>query len=188
MATEQVFLEATLTVARSAADVANFCDHVEHNELSDRRWVTDAAAVLRRISFEIAESADENVIARYVARLREVERRNPTWDTSEFDGGAAAEAAVTWRDLQAVQASHDRRYHPDVAGLSKLDQLRHYALHLSKLTGALAAVSRGIEEPSAFYDRRLPDLLLFGLKLSTVMGERLPAVGLTSLPEAVRTV
>jgi hypothetical protein len=76
--------------------------------------------------------------------------------------------------LQLAQVEHDRRYHPDIIGLSKADQLRHNALHLAKLTGAVAAVAAGEGDRADFSARRLPDLLLFGLKLSTVSGESLP--------------
>ena len=79
------------------------------------------------------------------------------------------------------EVEHDRRYHPDVLGLSKSDQLRHYALHLAKLAGAMAQVAAGRGDDADFRARRLPDLLLFGLKLSTVAGERL---GSDALPAA----
>jgi hypothetical protein len=86
-----------------------------------------------------------------------------------FDGHAAALAAETWRDLQLVQIDHDRRYHADVFGLAKAEQLRHYALHLAKIVGAFAEAADYAE----LINRRLPDVLLFAIKLQTVMGKRL---------------
>ena len=71
-----------------------------------------------------------------------------------------------------MQWEHDRNYHPDVLGLSRYEQLRHYAFHLAKLAGAAAAAASGDE--SDFLARRLPDLLLFGLKLATLTNEPLP--------------
>jgi hypothetical protein len=61
-----------------------------------------------------------------------------------------------------------------VLGLSRYEQLRHYALHLAKLAGAAAAAA-AIEGDAErdFLARRLPDLLLFGLKLATLVNEQL---------------
>jgi hypothetical protein len=67
-----------------------------------------------------------------------------------------------------VQWEHDRRYHLDVFGLSRYEQLRHYAFHLAKLAGAAS------ESDDRDFQRRLPDVLLFGLKLATLMSEQLP--------------
>jgi len=74
--------------------------------------------------------------------------------------------------LQRLQWEHDRNYHPDVLGLSRYDQLRHHAFHLAKLAGAAADAASG--EPSDLLRRRLPDLLLFGLKLATLTIDQLP--------------
>ncbi len=71
-----------------------------------------------------------------------------------------------------MQWEHDRHYHPDVLGLSRYEQIRHYAFHLAKLSGAAAEAASGDE--SDFLARRLPDLLLFGLKLATLTNEPLP--------------
>jgi hypothetical protein len=79
---------------------------------------------------------------------------------------------ATWRQLQRAQWEHDRHYHPDVLDLSRFKQLRHYTFHLAKLTGAAAETRSGDE--SDFLARRLPDLLLFGLKLATLTNEQLP--------------
>lgn len=164
----------TLTLARCAADVANFCDHAEHNEATDRDWVLGSARALRGLSCEVAEMLGEDLQARYAARLRAIEQRNPLSAPGAPDGGALAWEAATWRELQLVQVRHDRHYHPDVLGLSKLGQLHHYALHVSKLCGACADLAQGRMDPEDFAARRLPDMLLFGIKLSTVLGQALP--------------
>jgi hypothetical protein len=117
------------------------------------------------------ENLDLRVLS--AARLRAIEARNPLAHPGAFDGGVAAEQALTWRALQLVQAEHDRFYHADVVGLAKLDQLRHYALHLAKLAGAMARAARDSGAAEDFRSRRLADVLLFGIKLSTVSGERL---------------
>lgn len=171
----------TLELARASALVANYCDHVEHNEPADRVWVTEAARTARDIALMIATHEDEELVELYAARLRQIERRNPLWSEGDLDGGELALNASTWRDLQLAQVEHDRRYHPDVIGLTKMDQLRHYALHLAKLVGAAAELAAGTGDRASFRARRLPDLLLFGIKLATVSGERLDE---TPLPTA----
>lgn len=162
-----------LELAAATAAVANYCDHVEHNEAVDRAWVADAAKSFRGIACAIAEFEREDLRHLYAERLRMIEKRNPLSTRDALDGGALVESALTWRDLQLAQAAHDRWYHPDVVGTAKVDQLNHYALHLAKLVGATADVAQGRGDPRDFCSRRLPDMLLFGLKLSTVTGERL---------------
>lgn len=75
-------------------------------------------------------------------------------------------------------------------GLHKSEQLLHYSLHLTKLVAALAREPASSEEHADFIVRRLPDMLLFGIKLSTVMGQKLPETALgpgyaASAPAAV---
>ncbi len=165
--------EDLVDVARAAAAVANYCDHAEHNEFVDAAWVLDAGATVRTVARRIAEREDIDLREAYARRLDGIEGRNVQRVANDFAGGDAARAATTWLDLQAVQAKHDSVFHPDVVGLHKAEQLRHYALHLAKLTGAIAEVSVDASDREDFLARRLPDLLLFGLKLPTVMGHRL---------------
>lgn len=159
-----------LAVAPLAAAVANYCDHVEHNESADPSWVTDAGKKLGTAAFEHATAVGLNLVQLYAARLANIEARTVLADGSGFDGSEAALAASTWRELQLVQGAHDRAYHPDVVGMSRLDQVRHYAFHLAKIVGAFAENPEGDE----LRDRRLPDALLFAIKLRTVMGVQLP--------------
>jgi hypothetical protein len=167
-----------LRIAPSAAAVANFCDHVEHNELADRAWVLDAGAHLRLATTEVCIAYELSFIDLFAERLGAIEARNVLHAPGTFDGHQAALMARTWRDLQIAQVAHDRCYHPDVIGLSKLEQLRHFALHLAKLVGAFALP----DDLADLAHRRLPDAALFGIKLSTVMGVRLADDPLPTLP------
>lgn len=162
-----------LRTAQLSALAANYCDHAEHCEIADQQWILDAAAGLRAVATEVAENEGVNPVAAYARRLGVIERRNVAWSTTSFDGEAACHGATSWRVLQLVQIEHDRTYHPDVIGLSRIEQLRHYAFHVAKLAGALADVVENDAPPANFTTARLPDLLLFGLKLSTVMSQRL---------------
>jgi len=164
------FQTFALAAAPHAAAVANYCDHAEHNEPLDAHWVTEAGAALATLARELASACDADIVDLYAERLRTIEERNVLARRDGFDGRAAALAAATWRDLQLVQADHDRHYHPDVVGMARLDQLRHYAFHLAKIVGAFAAP----ENHDDLVTRRLPDTLLFAIKLRTVMGQRLP--------------
>ena len=159
-----------LRLAPLAASVANYCDHVEHNEPAERVWVTGPAQELRDAAIEFAAGAALSIVELYAERLGEIEARNVASRFGGHDGHQTAINARSWRELQLVQLDHDRYYHPDVAGMAKLDQLRHCALHLAKIVGAFAEP----REQRELLHRRLPDVLLFAIKLATVTGLRLP--------------
>lgn len=167
---DRVFQDFALLLAPLAASVANFCDHVEHNEPADRAWVLDSAEALRAAALDLARSCDVSLLDLYAERLGEIEARNVLAHPGGFDGHRAVLDARTWRDLQLVQVEHDRYYHPDVLGMAKVEQLRHTALHLAKIVGAFAEP----REAGELLQRRLPDVVLFSIKLATVMGCRLP--------------
>jgi hypothetical protein len=164
---------ASLTLAIAAADVANYCDHLEHNERAEIGWVRGAGETLRSLAVDLGANEDVPIRELYAQRLTAIERRNVLSIAVIYDGGAAARNSTTWEELQVVQATHDRYYHADVAGLAKFDQLRHYALHISKLAGAYARATMGAVSSDELRDRRLPDMLLFGIKLATVTGQML---------------
>ena len=168
-----VIFDALLDVAGAASQIATYCDRAEHAEAADRASVISAAGTLRRVAATLANAAGEDLDELYAARLARVERRHPCWPVAGYDGGAEARSARGLHALQAVQLTHDRHYHPDVYGLARTDQLRHNAFHLAKLTGALAALVRDEAGWETIRVSRLPDLFLFGLKLSTLMGERI---------------
>jgi hypothetical protein len=171
-----VSLERTLRhVAVSTAEVARYCDHAEHNEELARAWVLGAGERLREAAIELASAFTVDLRDSYASRLGAIETEH-LLDTGAggFDGRAEASAAWTWRELQCVQIGHDRHFHPDVFGLSKAEQLRHYLLHLAKLTGFLASATLDEQCWTKLKERGIPDLLIFGLKLPTVMGVRLP--------------
>jgi hypothetical protein len=163
------FQRFALAVAPNAAAVANYCDHVEHNEATEASWVLDAASELSRVALRFAQDAEVDLVDLYSERLHMIEARNVLARPGGFDGREAALSAQSWRELQLVQIEHDRCYHPDVFGLAKTEQLRHYAFHLAKIVGAFADAA----DPEELMQRRLPDVLLFAMKLQTVMGERL---------------
>jgi hypothetical protein len=167
------FFDDLLDVAQAAGAVANYCDHAEHNEVVDASWVLDSGQTLRDVARRVAEREGLDLRELYARRLEEIEKRGVRGVAEPFDGGAAARQANSWAELQRVQVEHDRAYHPDVVGLHKAEQLRHYALHLAKLSAALSEVIRHPERRDDFLRHRLPDLLLFGMKLPTVMGRPL---------------
>jgi hypothetical protein len=167
---EDAYVQASARLARAAGDVGNYCDSVEHNEAAETAWVKNSGTILREVATDLAAAIGADLVELYAARLAQIEQRGVAAALPDaFDGPAAARAAKSWFDLQLVQVQHDRHYHPDVAGLTKYDQLRHYAFHLAKLASAVSDEARRAEVA----DRRLADTLLFGLTLATVMGERL---------------
>lgn len=164
--------------ARAAGQVANYCDRGDHNEAVDESWVIGAGETFRMLAVRIAIREGVNLQDAYADRLEAIEVRNVASAAVDFDGPGEARAASTWRDLQAVQLRHDRHYHPDVIGLHKSEQLRHYSFHLGKLVAVIAEEPSGPEQHRDFLARRLPDMLLFGIKLATVMNHKLPETAL----------
>ena len=165
---------ARLTILTGA--IANYCDHVEHNETADHKTIGSGAEELRRLALEIAGAQGLDLRTLYAERLAAIEGRNVLGHHGAYDGAAAARSAESLRDLQLALADHDRVYHPDIIGMSKWDQLHHHVLHLIKLAAATAAVATTGASIDDLVSRRVPDMLLFGIKLSTVSGERLSDV------------
>jgi hypothetical protein len=169
----ETLTDAALILAIAASDVANYCDHAEHCERADIKVVRAAGETLRATALHLARDADADAIELYATRLTMIEARNVLSHPGSYDGRGAALAAESWRGLQLVQVEHDRAYHPDIIGLPKAEQLRHYTLHVAKLTGATAAVLREEVTQQDWLSRRVADMLLFGLKLATVSGQKL---------------
>jgi hypothetical protein len=164
--------DAAGPLAAASASLAGYCDRAEHLEKTDPDLIRQAGATLRRLALMLAENNQIDLVGAYRSRLDGVEQRHPLYPAGFAAVDAIPNQGATWRQLQRVQWEHDRNYHPDVLGLSRYEQLRHYAFHLAKLAGAAAAAASGDE--SDFLARRLPDLLLFGLKLATLTNEPLP--------------
>jgi hypothetical protein len=167
-------------LAAAAAKIATYCDQVEHTEQADVSTVAAAAATTRVVAITVAKALGTNIFAAYAARLDEVEQRFVLGRVDGFRGGDQIRLAETWRDLQLIQGNHDTLFRPDVNGLARNDQLRHCCLHLTKLLGRFAHADEDLAE---FTARWLPDTLLIGVKLSTVIGEVLPE---EPLPEGSR--
>lgn len=167
-------VDASLELAITSAAVANYCDHIEHNEVADVGAIREAGATLRQVGITLSVLADRDPVDLYADRLAMIETRNVVHSDASFDGRAAAREASTLRELQFVQIKHDHAYHRDVVGLKKFDQLSHYALHVAKLVGACVEAADGRLSHDDFVIRRVPDMLLFGIKLSTVTSEKLP--------------
>lgn len=158
-----------LDIAPAVGIVATYCDKIEHNEPADPKAVADAGAAIEHAVVGLASRLNVDIVAAYADRLAVIETRNVLDHHDAYDGAAAARDARGWRDLQLVQVEHDRHFHPDVIGLHKLDQLRHYVLHLAKIVGVFAEAA----DLDDLLARRLPDCLLFAIKLRTVTGTRL---------------
>jgi hypothetical protein len=166
---------ALVEVAHVGGIVATYCDHTEHNEPAGADTLRAAAGRLRSVAEFLADELRLDLQEAYANRLAQLERRSllgPLLPSPADD----VRRARSLRDLQLAQLRHDRHYHPDVFGLTKRDQLIHVAIHLSKLTAAVATLTEGDSRSwLEFSQRRLPDLLLFGVKLSTLAGEILPS-------------
>lgn len=186
--TSDVLERAVRAVVRSAAACASYCEHVEHNEPATTQQVVHAAEQLRETAVQVAVAAGVSLSDAYAARIRGVESASllqygSASGTSELAGADVLDAARTWADFQAGQLVHDRQFHPDVFGLPKVEQLRHYTFHVTKLAGLLVdAIDAGTWED--FCTERLADVAVFGVKLATVCNERLPPTALEACAQS----
>ena len=170
---------AALDLVRAASACASFCEHIEHNEPASTGQVIAAAEAMRGIAAQLAEQSHVSLRQAYEDRIRSVEASSllacaADASTAHLVGADALAGARRWDEVQAAQVAHDRHFHPDVFGLSKADQLRHYTFHVTKLAGLLAdSLEQGTW--AEFRDERLADIAVFGVKLATVCNERLPS-------------
>lgn len=165
--------DLTFALVKAAGTLATYCDRAEHSEVADRQSVTAVALSLRSLAVATCHDTGFDLHTLYAERISEIERRHPAFADDMFDGASMVRIAKTWAQLQSAQYRHDQAYHPDVIGLAKWEQLRHYTLHISKLAMLSLETSETAAERTAFLARRLPDIVIFGIKLSTVCGERL---------------
>ena len=177
---EAALSRAAFSLIRSASACAAFCEHIEHNEPTTTQQVVAAADSMRQLAAQLADQSGLSLRQAYEDRIRAVEassmlRYVATTERTELAGADALASSRRWDEVQIAQLAHDRQFHPDVFGLSKIEQLRHYTFHVTKLAGMLADA---VEQKSwnAFRDERLADVAVFGVKLATVCNERLPSV------------
>ena len=169
---------ALRVLIKEAANLAAFCEHVEHNETTRIDVIAHASTQLRHTAQLLAHASQLSLKGLYASRLRAVEQASllvavPLVDVTNLAGADAANEATTWRHLQTAQLLHDRQFHPDVFGLSKLEQIRHYTFHITKLAGLLADAI-DLNDWYTFEQTRLADLAIFGVKTATVCNFRLP--------------
>jgi hypothetical protein len=169
-------------LVRAAGRLAWQCDHAEHAEQADRAIVIEAGLHLRAAAIEAFQLLHLEPLASYATRLAAVESRSPLSGTGLFEAEEAIPTVETWRALQVAQLHHDRVYHPDVLGMARSEQLRHYTLHVTKLAWLALEASDGGDVIDRFVPARIADSLLFGVKLSTVAGEILPASAVGRIP------
>jgi hypothetical protein len=175
MPSDELLREQQRGLIRAAADLAAYCEHVEHNEPHQVADIAAAGDQIRRIASTLARAAGVSLLAAYRARITEIEAASVHSATAidgiaDLAGVDALRHTVTWRQVQVAQLIHDRRFHPDVFGLSKLEQLRHYTLHVTKLAGLLMDAEDDASW-STFVQHRLPDLAVFGVKLATACNQ-----------------
>ena len=90
-----------------------------------------ALQVLPFVALVLARESRMSLLDLYRTRIEAVETASIHSATAldgivEMSGADALRHATTWKQVQVAQLLHDRRFHPDVFGLSKVDQLRHY--------------------------------------------------------------
>lgn len=166
--------DAVRTLVRVVGSLAQFCDRAEHNEGTERASVSAAGEALRECGVALLRARAVDPVAAYAERLASMETRHPLGGAGVFDAHEQIPLAKTWRDLQRFQVRHDAVYHPDVCGLAKIEQLRHYTLHLAKLAWLLQEHALGHKQLISPERDRFVDILVFGVKMATVCGTLLP--------------
>ena len=172
-------------LTRAAADLAGFCEHIEHNESNSIGIAARAGDQLREIAANLSARSGISLTSAYAARIRAVEEKSLLRHVSLFEsavtlpGAEVLASAQTWDEVQIGQLIHDRQFHPDVFGLSKLEQIRHYTFHVTKLAGMFADALDNNAWPT-FQKERLADIAVFGVKIATVCNIELPRVAVDS--------
>lgn len=183
----RIVLEESLReLVRAASELACSCEKIEHNEGVPADMPSRAAERLRCVALKLSQCAGISLAAAYARRIREVEKRSLLRHQRLVDGDGECmgadvlSTARTWSDIQVGQAVHDRQFHPDVFGLSKAEQLRHYTFHITKLCRLLldAIDSKDFD---SFTEERLADIAIFGVKIATTCNVRLPDSAVDSL-------
>lgn len=164
---------AARTLVRVTGTLARFCDRAEHNEGVSRDLIITAGEDLRMTAMALLRDHGIDPLDAYASRLAQIEARHPLAGANLFEADQEIRYVKTWRELQRAQARHDAVYHPDVAGLAKIDQLRHYTLHLAKLAWLLQDAANEQDTGGDIVNERVPDVLVFGVKLATVCGQLL---------------
>lgn len=162
---------AARTLVRITGILARFCDRAEHNEGASRDLIVTAGADLRVTAMALLRDQGVDPLDAYASRLAQIEARHPLAGANLFEADQEIRHVKSWRGLQQAQARHDAVYHPDVTGLAKIDQLRHYTLHLAKLAWLLQDAADGQDTGGDVVNERIPDVLVFGVKLATVCGQ-----------------
>ena len=155
--------------------LSTLCDHLEHCEPNNVNNINLAGKELRQIAVELARQNNVSLRDVYAQRLSKMETDSVLRLTSTCSPSEMIARAQTWHDLQVGQILHDDQFHPDVFGLSKYNQLRHYALHVSKLPDHLSKAIAG-NSMEVFCQERLADIVAFGVKLATLRNEALPKI------------
>ena len=160
----------------AAGKLADNCEHAEHAE-GVRHSLAAVGQSLRQTAGRMAHQAGFGLGQLYLVRIWGVESTSQLRFVGpgrvELSGLEIMFGAKTWRQFQIGQIAHDQQFHPDVFGLSHYDQLRHYSFHITKLAWLLDMASSR-DNLDKFYSTRLPDIALFGIKLATLVGQKLP--------------
>ncbi len=165
-----VVQSAAQDLLEATAEVARYCDHVDHAEPAEVRSVLEAAASIRASASKLASESGHGLQEAWADRLAKFELRHPVLEPSSAP--ASIRAGRTWRALQLAQYEHDALFHPDILGLTRHDQLIHAVVHLVKAQGALCRATR-TADPAPEMARRAVDCAVFGVKIATLCGERL---------------
>jgi hypothetical protein len=170
----QVLQQGLPRLVEFSGVIGQCCDRAEHNEATSPETIREVGQGLRKLAQTITAELGLDLRSLYAERVARVEAAHILGGQGLFDGGKAIREGTTWRAWQIAQMTHDHVYHQDVAGLPKNSQLSHIGHHVAKLAWKLQQTITSTETRDEFLTNRVADLVVFGVKLATVTGQRLP--------------
>lgn len=158
-------------LADASAQVAAFCDAMEHVEPTDVRDIASAAEAMLQVAREVWSGAPHELAPAAIARLRKrIAKRSPE-DLAALDA-AVDTGSPTLASVRAAVSEHDTRIEPDFVGRPRMDQLRHLSYTGPKLLAKALAAST---DPAL--DKVAVELTLLGVRLLAVVRLPLPDTG-----------
>lgn len=161
----------------AAATLSKHCEHVEHCESNSVNDINLVSEKLLQIALSIAIENKINLAEVYLKKLQTVEAKKHLQKTllnedPSLQAGPLTKD-ITWQKIQINQLIYDRQSEPNMLGIPKYEQVRHYALQITKLASLLFEATEN-NQLKDFCDKHLADIAIIGVKLATLRGIKLP--------------
>lgn len=171
------YMCAAIDLVSVTATLADHCLRLESCSPISPSALVEVGEQLRNIAVRLFRLRGTSLVASYAKRIADIEAmsilRHRRIDIERIQTPAELLAtAETWSDIQIAQMLHDRQFHPDVFGMSKINQLTHYTLHVMKIPSSVLQAASG-EGTDGELEKRIVDIAVFGVKFATLKNVRL---------------